>query len=545
MRPASAALMSALHALHTRPANDSRAAWVQAINDITAESHPIVVLGLAPLVLRSDPEAANTAVRVIYQLFQRIDESGILWIAREARHFGVSNNSWFNSWAELRQPDVPNLDTFGEASLGLMCLCSVHANGYVRQESVERLGKYSGPLSMAFLLLRMNDWVRPVRGVARITVLGRLYEARQGDRGRFDELLQNLGLAQNIERWGREDNGVIREAIESTLASQPVNEMLAQANKTKVGARQLRLFRRALQHHPEARQEILERGLTARNGAVRFWAAREAIRCLSSEELSQFIGAMQQDSLAIIRYEAVFALATKLHPNDQSILIPFLVDPSPDVRFLAAYYLEKLKFDVRNHYLEILNQVSGPALAAVIAAIGTRGKPGDEQLIKQFCEHSDVAVRSAAVFARGKLQRDTDVSWILVALRDSHKLVVREAARQLEARVHIITPRVFDDWLASETRISMRRQALRIGAKMERWEALGFLLRIAAQEDPALHYDVEREMRRWLQQFVDWYATPNSEQLQMLERALIATRQILPESWRETLTHILARQKKR
>lgn len=536
--------MSSLQTLHVRPAVDSRIDWAAEIEKVADESHPIVALNVAPLALHSDPMIANTAVRVLHHVLQRLDEHGIIWIAREARHFGISNSSYFYAWAELRQPDIAKLDAFGQASVGLMCLCSVHANGYVRQTAAERLNNYRGALPMAFLLLRMNDWVRPVRATARLAILGRLYEARQGDKERYDELLENLALLQNIERWGRDDHGPIREAIEATLASQSVQDLLEKANKTKVGARQLRLYRRTFEHHPEAHQEIIESGLKARNGAVRFWATREAIRSLPLEQLRNFIEAMQKDSLAIVRYEAVFALATKIHPNDAAVLIPFLVDSSPDVCFLAAYYLEKLEFDVRGHYFEKLREASGSALAAVIAAIGTRGKPGDEKLIEGYCDHSDPDVRTAAVFARGKLQRSDDVSWILAALHDSHKSVVREAARQLDARVHIVEPKVFDEWLLAETRLSMRRQALRIGAKMERWDALGLLLRVAAKDEPALREDLERELRRWLQKFVDWYAAPNPEQLKVLQRALLATRQNLNENLRSSLTYILERQKK-
>lgn len=545
MRPASATLMANLEALHVRPPNDSGSAWAQAIEDIAGESHPIVALSLAPLVLHFDLRVANTALRVLHRVLERLDENGILWIAREARHFGIAHGSLLRSWAELRQVDIANLDTFGEASVGLMCLASVHANGYVRQAAVERLAKYRGALPMAFLLLRINDWVRPVRAAARLTVFGRLHEARQGDRGRFDELLENLALVQNIERWSRDDHGPVRSAIELTLSKYPLDDLLDVAQKTKIGARQLRLFRRMLEHHPDARFKIIERGLNSRNGAVRFWAAREAIRNLSLEELGAFMDAMQKDPLAIVRYEAVFALATKLHPNDPAIMIPFLVDPSADVRFLAAYYLEKSKFDVRNHYLQILEGATDATRAPVIAALGARGKPGDEAAISRYCEHADPEVRAAAVFARGKLQRGDDISWILRALQDSHKSVVREAARQLESRAHIVDPQILDAWFASESRLSMRRQALRIGAKMERWDALIFLLKALRRNDLALHKDIEIEVRRWIQGFVDWYNAPNSAQMQQLNQAISDARGMLDDSLLDTLVYFQRRQKKR
>lgn len=545
MRPASAILMSSLDSLHHRPPIDSPTEWAFEIENLATETHPLVVLYLAPLALHTHPMIANAAVRVLHRVLQRLDESAILWISRDARHFGSTYGNSFSAWAELKPMDVANLNTFGDASAGLMCLCSVHASGYVRQAAVERLMIYRGSLPMAFLLLRINDWVRPVRAAARLAVLGRLHEARRGDRGRSDELLENLGLVQNIERWSREDHGSIRDAIENTLSKQPLEDLLERARKTKMGAQQLRLFRRMFEHHPQDRLEVIKHGLHSRNGAVRFWVAREAIPHLSVDDLGAFVEVTKTDPLASIRYEAVFALATKLRPNDQTAMIPFLVDSSPDVRFLAGYYLEKCKFDVRSHYLQLLSQSGEGTLAAVIAALGTRGKPGDETQIIPYCEHSDPAVRAASVFARGKLQRDSDVDWILKALQDPHKSVVREAARQLEARVHIVSPHHFHEWLTWETRLSLRKQSLRIGAKMERWDALIFLLRAAARDDVQLYDDIERELERWRQRFVEWYKAPNAAQIGQLEEALGHARGRLKDSTFESVAYVLQRTKKR
>lgn len=545
MRPVPTALMSSLHSLHKRPPIDSPSDWAWEIENVATENHPIVVLSLAPLAFHSHPMIANTAVRVLHRVLQRLDENGILWISREARHFGSAYGNSFSAWAELRQPDVAKLNIFGDASASLMCLCSVHANGYVRQAAVERLANYRGALSMAFLLLRINDWVRPVRAFARLSIFGRLHEARQGDRGRFDELLENLALAQRIERWSRDDHGPVRDAIRATLAKYPVDDLLERAHETKIGARQLRIFRLMFEHHPEARFKIIQHGLNSRNGAVRFWTAREAVRSLSLEELNSFINAMQNDPLAIVRYEAVFALATKLRPNDNAILIPFLVDTSPDVRFLSAYYLDKNKFDVRGYYLRLVAEVTDSTLAAVIAAIGSRGKPGDETQIIRYCEHPSPEVRAAAVFTRGKLQRDREVDWILKALHDPHKSVVREAARQLDARVHIVSPHHLQEWLNWETRLSMRKLSLRIGAKLERWDALIFLLRAAARNDTQLYGDIERELERWLQRFIDWYNVPSSAQIRQLEEALPHARRTLKDSTLDGVADVVRRQKKR
>ena len=108
------------------------------------------------------------------------------------------------------------------------------------------------------------------------------------------------------------------------------------------------------------------------------------------------------------------------------------------MRFLASHYLEKNHFDVRAYYLDSVSVAPDAELAAIVAGIGERGKPGDESAVAPFLVHTNPHVRYAAVYTLGKLRRDVDVAWLFTALSDSHKLVVREAARQIEARRHII-----------------------------------------------------------------------------------------------------------
>lgn len=513
MRPASAALIAQLTELHFRQIYKSPEAWIQAIEAVGSQPRSVVACCLAPLALVDEPLVANAAVKTLNRVLAALDDDELVHVAGSSRSFVIvwagEHSYWQKQWNAMNSSDVRRFAPFKEDAWGALCLASAHSNGYVRQASVEELTSFQGRVPLAFLLVRLNDWVVAIRGLARAAVYGRLKRIHQGDEICRNELLDNIMLTARIAQWRRADHGPILQAVDAALATNSRASLLERASKSRGLARTLRLMKIALENEAHAPESFLLQAMQSPRPHVRTWAAREATKRLSPEALRRIVEKMKHDSMASIRHEAVFVLGTKLLPFVPEDLIPFLKDPSSNVRFLAAYLLEKHGMDVRQHYLSVLSSAQAEQLAPILAGIGERGKPGDEMAVAPYLHHTDPRVRRAAVFTMGKLRKDTDLSWIVQALGDSHKLVVREAARQLDARIHVADVHDIEMWFQSERRLSMRRDALRIGAKMERWTALVFLLEAARSDEEIILCDVERELRCWLERFVDWYAAPN------------------------------------
>lgn len=524
MRPPPATLVASMRSLHLRLQSDTQEQIAQAASELQGQEHPAVALGLAPLTISSHPSVARWAAKKINSVLDRLDEGGILWLASQGRHFDVPDSPWQQKWRDLQPRDVRALEAFADTSVGVLGLASMHSSGYVRQKSIERLAFYRGKLAFAFLLVRINDWVKPVRAAARLAILGRLLEAREGDLGRCQELLENILLTDRIEHWGRDDHRSIREAIDKTLMSAAFGAVMEQGLSFNRSVLRGRMYRFALERDANSPAPILMRAMTSRMNTHRLWAAREATKRLSGDELRRIVELMRRDSQAIIRYEAVFALAVKLPPVDPAILIESLVDPSHDVRFLACHYLAKHGFDARAHYLRALSSSGELELAAIVAGIGEKGKSGDEAGVLPLLSHHDPNVRAAAVYTVGKLGRRDDMNWLVAALRDPHKFVVRAAAKQLEERMHIVDASFMNGWYWAEPRLSLKRRAIRLGARMERWEALEFLLGAVHHPERILCRDVEFELVRWSQRFIDWYAAPKEARIDRLQNAVAAAR---------------------
>ncbi|HRI67440.1 MAG TPA: HEAT repeat domain-containing protein [Polyangium sp.] len=533
LRPPSPALASALVALLSWPDANAPEQWAHAIEQVAEHAHPEVAFMVAPLALVPNAIVARAAARTVGRVLEKLDATAILHLSTHCRTMGMWRSRWQDQWAALRPDDIHKLAVFGDDSLGPLCMASVHPSGYVRHACVDRLSQFNGRVVMAFLLVRTNDWVRPVRASALRAVLDRAFHAQRGDEKRANEVLDNIVIVDRISQWGRGDHDELRNALESVIAMCPFEWILDRAADGSSFSRVLSLLRRTVEAHAEEPFVFLERTISSLDARLRSWAAREITRRLSGEPLRTLVDLMVNDSFAPVRYEAVFAIATKLGPVQTSELTPFLHDPDPNVRFLAAYYLGKKQFDVRSYYLRVLPTAADSGLTAIVTGIGEHGKAGDEAAIAAFLEHPSPHVRRAAVFTTGKLRPQNDWQWLVKILHDPHKLVAREAGRQIENRVHIVDLIVFERWFHAEQRLSLRRDALRIGAKLQRWMALEFLLRIAPACNGPLAADLERELWRCLRGFVDWYQAPTREQLRQVDALLDGARAAVdPELFR-------------
>ena len=84
-----------------------------------------------------------------------------------------------------------------EAQRMILILCSMHSDGYVRQESIQKLAQYKD--SLPFLLMRLNDWVKQVRESAFFTAMERI------SKGNTKELLLALPVFEKLDHSCRKD----------------------------------------------------------------------------------------------------------------------------------------------------------------------------------------------------------------------------------------------------------------------------------------------------------------------------------------------------
>lgn len=499
---------------------------------------PLIAVAFATWTLSVDREIAQEAATITDHVVRALSPTEVLRLEQHRRD--ASPDPRRQAWGALRPADVARFEAFGAASTALFCLLTMHPNGHVRQASVERLSFLRDGVEMPFLLARVNDWVRPVRAAAKLSVVARIVEAQQGHLVRGRALLACLPLFDRLGSLGRDDHGPLRAAFEALLGHPAFAPVLEKGMYAPSRAVRFRCYRTAVSRPGSSVRLTLRHALGDRDASIRLWAARSALKQLTGDELREAVETMRRDGSGAVRNEAIFALAKKMTPPDREALEHAMLDPSATVRWTACQFLaERWKVDARPYYLAALEQRDPAILAAAIAGLAECiGHPEDEAHALALLHHTSTDVRRAALGALDKLAGNRRVNQLLDALRDPRASVAREAAVRLKAHINDVDPARLEA-LLREPRPHTRRMALRLATTLPRKRSIGLLVEAVLDPDAMVVAEATRSIQSW----VGWARGSklifDPEEPPRIERAVEKARPVIGERVADTLIEIL------
>lgn len=103
---------------------------------------------------------------------------------------------------------------------GALGVLSFNRNGYVREAAIRALSDVHSGHELPFLLIRLNDWVHPIRDAARRAILSRVEPKYAA------QFVFNLSLIWRLRAQHRADHQPIAEAILNLLMHRECREPL-------------------------------------------------------------------------------------------------------------------------------------------------------------------------------------------------------------------------------------------------------------------------------------------------------------------------------
>jgi len=349
------------------------------------------------------------------------------------------------------------------------------ADGYGRQECMERLGSTQGALP--FLILRMNDWVEPIQESAFILAKERLNACS------LHELLCALPILEKIESARRRDADrlhLLKDQMGGVLG-QRFGEVKQEELCAVFGAGSDSFVRNAscrfVNQNPVLEQEQMEHLLSLEKAA---YGKRLLIQGIfryygcDSKKLDSYLASKS----AVVRYQALCYCFETLQDAWEG-LEKMLMDPSKRIREYAAYILVKhRKMDITAFYLHALQrQVSGTALLG----IGENGTKQELAVVIPFLENADERIRKAAFIAYGRLAMESgdEMYWHYLSQRGQQNMVMaRQAYRFIcKYRISYHVPDLYRGFL--QNRGSAQGECfLKLLLRAPSWQRLVYLLQL-------------------------------------------------------------------
>ena len=396
-------------------------------------------------------------------------------------------------WHPVKPKDLDRLPGFGQAQTALTCLAACHPNGHVRQAAIERLAEGDDDAALSFLLVRLNDWVAPVREASALAVEHFLRPEKAAT------FLNALAALLHLRACGRANHeplialalAMIREAT----GEEALLDRLRSADRlVRRGALAFLLDREII-----ALARLVNVCLSSPDPLLRLPAIRRLEVISAEPDFERFMARALADRLSSLRQEALRIYLQRRPGETESICTRFLFDPSGGIRFFCWYHLRETGApDLAQIYRDALSSHDAKKLSATLCSLAELGERTDAALAAPFSKDPRKTVRAAAVRALGALDAEAYEDRIYRALGDPTLMVAREALWALEKSPGRPAAERLWPLLVEPASRHTRWLAMSALDRAAMWNRLPYLLRASESPDP--------ELRRFgLAHLAAWY----------------------------------------
>lgn len=403
--------------------------------------------------------------------------------------------------------------------LSVLKLGTFHGNGYYRQKCMEALASYEETLS--FLVLRLNDWVSPIRESAFSLVQKRLETCG------IHELFEALPMFAKVkDSRRRSDEHVLQidrqimSILSAKISVMPVDDIHTYDVNIKNAIYRIVSKSRILDE--DSMKRLLELEKTGYGKTVLIRGIFQHYQC-DEEQIRQCL----QSNSSIVRYYALL-YRYKKQQNIWHGIETMLMDKSRRIRDYVSYVLKKHSdFSVLDYYKKRLKE---NVTSIAILGISEHGSRPEIGIIKPFLHAEDEHIAAAALQAYGRLavQEGEELYWRY--LFDCRQMISTRAYRMIwKYNICYGAATLYHAYLCHEnTRLG--EYLLNLLLREPSWERLPFILRLYGKEN--LPETIESNLQRAIRTR-NMYARISTKQAQEIYDILQEKNDIIPKDIKE------------
>jgi len=374
-------------------------------------------------VFSDEKQLQMEAAAIDEDILSKISVKDLIWLSENFRSWQWELDFYVSNMAHW---DIDfSRENFGHLSDGqyeaLLKFGTFISNGYSRQQCMELLVHVEGALP--FVILRMNDWVAPIREKAFELARQRMKECS------VKELLFVLPIIEKLTYSSRRDADrlhALKEQMEHVMEKRlrlTINEELDAICRYEISVRNA-IYRFVNQNQVLAREQMERLLVTEKTGygkQLLVLGIFQHYGC-DGEKIEKYLASKS----SVVRYHALLYRYEK-EKDAWTGLETMLLDTSKRIRENAAYILVKRKsMNVTAYYLqELKRHVS----KTVLLGIGENGTKQEIGAILPFLENPNEQICKAALIAYGNLAEESGEAVYWRLLSGSSPVLARQAYR--------------------------------------------------------------------------------------------------------------------
>lgn len=426
-----------------------------------------------------DKETIDYAAVEIARYMRNLNADRIIRLDECFRQY--TSIEWIISWENV------NIDLWEksirqrEAYLWVLRLGTFHPNGYFREKCIVRLAEDNE--SLKFVLLRLNDWVKPVRESAEKAAFKRILKLNA------EELVTCLPYLAKVRRGVRRDWKMLQgleKHIADRIQQQLHNVDLKNLGRYDIKARKY-LYRILIEHNILRKAEadyVLDR---EKNGQCQFLLVTLIFNHfeLSMEELNTYLNHKNKVVQRKAMEQKYHILGTYWDGLEEMLL-----STSIGVREQAGYILRKhTGIDIVAYYAKRLET---PRKKICILGIGECGRAEDAELLLCYLDDADAGIVKNTLHAVSKLLKTKADEIFWKYLQDERPVVQRAAYREIVANRSIYgAKRVYELFIGTESSLLKEKLAYQL-LRESSWDRLSYVLRLYCYKEESIREIIRR-----------------------------------------------------
>lgn len=436
-------------------------------------------------------------------------------------------------WVDMRPDRLRRNAPSGWLRTPYFGLASLHNDGHVREAAVQELALERTGDEIPFLVLRLNDWVAPIRHRAEAAVRERIRAEFAHAWGRA------LPLVLGLDARGRHQAAFVVADVVGLLVAMPdaLRSVLTFPDRAvRRAGHRVALDAGGEAAHLAARLAVDDADLIVR------LATADALRSGRLVD-AEAEAALLSDPVVGVRRRVLLGLVGRDAPEADAALRGALLDESAGIRRDARFYLarrtgESIGAEVYREAL--VGSAPASVLRGALGGLAETGDAADAASALSFLDDDRPSVRAAGLQTLLALDPDPHAPRILRMVEDPASRVVRTAVRAVASgRLSVEdSEATLARWHREGDGVQVR-EAFRALAALPYWTRLPYVLSAYDASDPRIARIAQDGVARWLARSLRVFTSPTPDGREAIRHAL--SEAALPDDIRREVADVVAR----
>ncbi|MDL2275941.1 hypothetical protein LJC22_07440 [Desulfosarcina sp. OttesenSCG-928-G10] len=433
---------------------------------------------------------------------------------------------WGIAWDQLEINDFFTTQMDSDERRAISIFASFNSNGFIREKAVQAMKNQGGTL--AYIILRLNDWVSQVQQAASDAFAYRLQCLSEG------ELFSALTAAEKLKRSGRGSHHENINRFLIVLTSRAhAQDLMAGLQSNDITTR--RFCTDALLDISPPKTELALEQLTCEPDPFLRAMIFKRLNSLG-QNVDSVVGAFLCDKHPINRILALHYLVAAGGSGTLNIAQNLLLDRSGKVREAARHIIQKQTpaFDFRGFYRSFIDE----ALAVAIDELGKIGLLCDAEEIAGYIGAAGISVVKSAMASLMRLNSQKYGPMITEMLGDNRASIVK-TARNLVLKYgrpdYERTREIFHKTASGNT----RSKCADILFTAPKWQRLIYILEAISRDDEQMRKKAFEAVNRWRFDFNRSFTVPSNSQQTEIRRLIHELNGVLSDRMERELLFFL------